>query len=257
MKSIDEIVSMEKTQKYGYFPVNFNSLNTYMHITKPDEITKESLENFFGDNLYYPNNDNVYLTHILASWAFRQGLTLEKTIKLYKIIYEMLDPNLPGGSYGEASITTCFIETTTYMLTRNGLEFGIDFLKFIYRMNIQNGFDINYTDARNLNFISYVKLVDKYLNLIYKENKISPKFSYLNCIKENLNSQEIIFNFQNFYNDYHVDRLSYDDLINIFETNDFDYQKRFAYVCNKTIMKEESQLCILNLKKIKKEMENE
>lgn len=257
MKSIEEIVSMEENKKFQYYPVNFNSLNTYMHITKPDEISKESLENFFGDNIYCSNNDNVYLTHILASCAFKQGLTPEKTVKLFKIIYEMLDPNLPGGRYGEASITTFFTETTTYMLTRNGLEFGLDFFKFIYRMNIQNGFDINYTDARRLHFISYVKIVDKYLNLIYKENKIWPKFSYLNCIKENLNSQEIIFNFQDIYNDYNIKCLSSNDIINIFETSDFDYKKRFAYVCNKLITKEESQLYQLKLKKIRKEMENE
>lgn len=257
MKSIEEIVSMEETKKHQYYPVDFNNLNIYMRTTKTDEISKESLESFFGDNLYYPNKDNEFLTHILAGLAFRQGLTPEKTVKLFKIIYEMLDPNLPGRCYGKASITMFFTKTTTYMLTRYGLEFGLDFLKFIYRINIQNGFDINYTDARRLHFISYVKIVDKYLNLIYKENKISPKFSYLNCIKENLNSQEIIFNFQDIYNDYNIKCLSPNDLINIFETSDFDYQKRFAYVCNELITKEESQLYQLKLKKIRKEMENE
>ena len=255
MKSIEEIVRMEETKKHQYYPVNFNNLNIYVHTTKTDEINKESLESFFGDNLYYPNKSNEFLTHILAVWAFRQGLTPEKTVKLFKIIYEMLDPNLPGGSYGKASITTFFIETTTYMLARNGLEFGLDFLKFIYRMNIQNGFDINYTDARNLHFISYVKIVDEYLNLIYKENKRSPKFSYLNYSKENLNSQEIIFTFQDIYNDYNIECLSPNDIINIFQTSDFDYKKRFAYVCNKLIMKD--QRYILKLKKIRKEMENE
>lgn len=262
MKSIEEIVSMEETKKHQYYPVNFNNLNIYMRTTKTDEINKESLESFFGDNLYYPNKDNEFLTHVLANRAFRQGLTPEKAVNLFKIIYEMLDPNLPGGRYGEASITKFFTATTTYMFLRNGLEFGLDFFKFIYRMNIQNGFDINYTDRRGLHFINYVKLVDKYLSSLYEDNKISPEFSYLNYIKENLKGQEIIFNFQDIYNDNKIENLLNDEnkIASIFETGDFDYEKEFKYPSETTwtqSMKEEGQLYLLRLKKIRKEMENE
>lgn len=266
MKSIEEIVSMEETKKHQYYPVNFNNLNIYMRTTKPDEISKESLESFFGDNLYYPNKNNEFLTHILAGRAFRQGLTPEKTVKLFKIIYEMLDPNLPGGNYGKASITTFFTETPTYMLTKHDLEFGLDFFKFIYRMNIQNGFDINYTDARNLHFIAYVKIVDKFLSLIYKEyekSKISPKFSYLNYIKDNLNNQEIIFSYQDFHNDYEIAFIDRTDIIELFSTKDFDYDELFGnYSYNNKCariqnMERKGQLYQLKLKKIRKEMENE
>lgn len=260
MKSIEEIVSMGETKKLQYYPVSFNNLNIYMHITKTEEISKESLENFFGDNLYYPNDNNVYLTHILAGCAFRLGLTPEKTVKLFKIIYGMLDPNLPGGHYGKASITAFFTGKTTYTLMRHGLEFGLDFLKFIYRMNIQNGFDINYTDDRRLHFINYVKLVDKYLSIIYKDNKMSPEFSYLNYVKENLKGQEIIFNFQDIYVDHKIENLISYEIRSIFETGDFDYEKEFKYPSETTwtqSMKEEGQLCLLRLKKIRKEMENE
>ena len=274
MKSIEEIVSMEENEKKLNNPVNFNSLNMYMHTTKTDEITKESLKYFFGDNIYCPNDDNEYLTHILARNAFRQGLTPGKTVKLFKIIYEMLNPNLPGGRYGKASITSLFTDTTTCTLTRHGLEFGLDFLKFIYRINIQNGFDINYTDGRRLHFINYVKLVDEYLSLIYEDNKISPEFSYLNYVKENLNNQEIIFNFQDIYVNHEIENLPIDDITSIFETEDFDYEtedfdfetedfdyeKEFKYPNETTWtqpMKEEGQLYLLRLKKIRKEMENE
>lgn len=262
MKSIDEIVSMEENQKQLNNYIDFDNLNMYMHTTKTDEITKESLKYFFGDNIYCPNDDNEYLTHILARNAFRQGLTPEKTVKLFKIIYEMLDPNLPGGRYDEASITKFFTATTTYMFMRNGLEFGLDFFKFIYRMNIQNGFDINYTNARGLHFINYVKLVDKYLSSLYEDNKISPEFSYLNYIKENLKGQEIIFNFQDIYNDNKIENLLNDEnkIASIFETGDFDYEKEFKYPSETTwtqSMKEEGQLYLLRLKKIRKEMENE
>lgn len=47
MKSIDEIVSMEENQKQLNNYVDFDNLNMYMHTTKTDEITKESLKYFF------------------------------------------------------------------------------------------------------------------------------------------------------------------------------------------------------------------
>ena len=133
-------------------------------------------------------------------------------------------------------------------------------------MNIQNGFDINYTDARNLHFIAYVKIVDKLLSLIYKEyekNKISPKFSYLNYIKDNLNNQEIIFSYQDFHNDYEIAFIDRTDIIELFSTHDFDYDERFGnYSYNNKCariqnMERGGQLYQLKLKKIRKEMENE
>ena len=59
--------------------VNLENLYLYAAITKEEDINKESLINFFGENLYKPNKDGEYLTHILCSHAFIGSLNFTKT----------------------------------------------------------------------------------------------------------------------------------------------------------------------------------
>lgn len=108
MKSIDEIVNVCNIQTHDYYPINFTNLNLYMRLTNINDINKESLENFFGNNLYKKNETQEYLTHVLSRHAFRECLTIEKTTKLYEIIYELISPNLPAWPYGTSSIVEFF-----------------------------------------------------------------------------------------------------------------------------------------------------
>ena len=196
MKSIDEIVNVCNPQTHEYYPINFTNLNLYMRLTNINDINKESLENFFGDNLYKRNETQEYLTHVLSRHAFREGLTIEKTTKLYEIIYELINPNLPAWPYGTSSIVEFFFCSLPPLYFKTNIEFTISFLKFLFRINVKNNFDVNYTDGQNIHFLNYANLVNNYLyNISHSlEFKTDYSFDYVDYIKSNLNTQEIILN---------------------------------------------------------------
>lgn len=130
MKSIDEIVNVCNIQTHEYYPINFTNLNLYMRLTNINDINKESLENFFGNNLYKRNETQEYLTHVLSRHAFREGLTIEKATKLYEIILNKEDVIINEHAL-DKSIYKRYKEMATCLnqLTKDSLQIDSDSLE--------------------------------------------------------------------------------------------------------------------------------
>ncbi len=120
--------------------VNLENLYLYAAITKEEDINKESLINFFGENLYKPNKDGEYLTHILCSHAFIGSLNFTKTTKLFSFIYELINPNLPGKN--SCSSIMEFIVCSLDRLELNTASY----LKYLLNLHYLNNYDIFYSD---------------------------------------------------------------------------------------------------------------
>lgn len=120
--------------------VNLENLYLYAAITKEEDINKESLINFFGENLYKPNKDGEYLTHILCSHAFIGSLNFIKTTKLFSFIYELINPNLPG-----KNSCSSIMEFIVCSLDRLELNTS-SYLKYLLNLHYLNNYDIFYSD---------------------------------------------------------------------------------------------------------------
>ena len=164
------------------------------------------------------------------------------------------------------------------------MEFTTSFLKFLFHINAKNNFDVNYTDGLNIHFLNYANLVNNYLyNISHSlEFKTDYSFDYVDYIKSNLNTQEIILDKEDVIIDEHaLDKsiykryrematclnqltkdtlqidsdsleklgLLYSDKLFEFLQNDFQPQK------NNNIQKE-TEAHSLKLKLIKKQIEN-
>lgn len=149
--------------------VNASNLSIYMASNNVENITKESLQKFFGNNLTHPNKNGEYLTNILACRAFRGSCTIEKTTKLFSFIYEIINPNLPGKTLELCSIIE-FLMLSASILTYLGYYYDektdsnlnyencFDYLEFMLQINIKNGLDLRNRDCLGYSIIFHLSM---------------------------------------------------------------------------------------------------
>ena len=145
---LEELLNKTNSNALNY-DVNSDNLYLYAAITEPKSINKESLINFFGDNLYKPNKEGDYLTHLLCRNAFIGSLNFEKTTKLFSFIYELISPNLPGK-------TTCSSIMEFMICSLDRLEIKVeDYLAYLLNLHYLNKYDFSYQDSYGYNLSVY------------------------------------------------------------------------------------------------------
>ena len=145
---LEELLNKTNSNALNY-DVNSDNLYLYAAITEPKSINKESLINFFGDNLYKPNKEGDYLTHLLCRNAFIGSLSHEKTTKLFSFIYELISPNLPGK-------TTCSSIMEFMICSLDRLEIKVeDYLAYLLNLHYLNKYDFSCQDSYGYNLSVY------------------------------------------------------------------------------------------------------
>ena len=176
---LEELLNGTNSNTHNY-DVNLDNLYLYAAITEPKNINKESLINFFGDNLYKPNKEGDYLTHLLCRNAFIGSLSLEKTTKLFSFIYELISPNLPGK-------TTCSSIMEFMICSLDRLEIKVeDYLAYLLNLHYLNKYDFSYQDSYGYNlsvyFLLAFVLIKKDVMKLFRSSKVLYNFfDFLGC----------------------------------------------------------------------------
>ena len=176
---LEELLNGTNSNTHNY-DTNLDNLYLYAAITEPKSINKESLINFFGDNLYKPNKEGDYLTHLLCRNAFIGSLSHEKTTKLFSFIYELISPNLPGK-------TTCSSIMEFIICSLERLEIKVeDYLAYLLNLHYLNKYDFSYQDSYGYNisvyFLLAFVLIKKDIIKLFKSSKVLYNFfDFLGC----------------------------------------------------------------------------
>ena len=114
--------------------------------------------------------------------------------------------------YGTSSIVEFFFCSLPPLYFKTDIEFTTSFLKFLFRINVKNNFNVNFTNGLNIHFLNYANLVNNYLYNISHvlEKKDDYSFDYVDYIKSNLNTQEIILDKEDvIINEHALDKSIY------------------------------------------------